>query len=103
MAAWPGPATGIFVSGWVVPEGAACSGSEISSARRKETRKSDPLHLLQFDRDQRMHELVDVAAEDRDFAHQRGRNEGELFLRREEHRLQFAMQVPAHVRELKLE
>src|SRR6478752_5524009 len=72
-------------------------------ARRSASCRSDPLHLLQFDRDQRMHEFLHVAAENRDLANQCRRDEGELFLRREEYGLQIPMQVPAHVGELELE
>ena len=80
---------------------AACSGSanegENGDGRRAMARAAVSVHagqtrfiFFEFGRDQRMHELLHVAAEDRDLAHQRRRNEGELFLRREEHGFEIA-------------
>src|SRR6185503_2089493 len=50
-----------------------------------------------------MHEFADVAAEARDLANQRRRDEVELLGRRQEDRLDLVREVAAHRRELELE
>src|SRR3954462_9470200 len=106
MAALPGPRAGTAVS-------AARSGSTVSDSTRTNAARimrigasfmpSNPLHLLQLLGHERVHEFFHVSAEHRDLAYQRGRNEGELFLRREKHRFQVAHEMSRHVGQLELE
>src|SRR4051812_43287284 len=100
MAALPGPRAGTAVS-------AAWSGNTVSDRTRTNAARilrigasfmpSNPLHLLQFLGHDRVHEFLHVSAEHGDLAYQRGRNEGELFLWREEHRFQVTHEMPRHV------
>src|SRR3990172_10845557 len=52
--------------------------------------------------DVRGNELADIAAEDRNFAHQGRRNEQELLGRRKENRFDLGIQVAVHAGELEL-
>src|SRR5688572_33107490 len=114
MAALPGPRPGMLERAAV----SAATGNATTISRSTQNARSaaaprtmeirfvmgsDSLLFAQLGRDQGMHEFLHVTSENRDLAHQGRRDEGELFLRREKHRLEFAMQVPAHVRELELE
>ncbi len=84
---------------------AAQGQGQTASGRRTRCRaNSNASQLPQLDQYDRVLQTRGIVApQHRDLAHQRRRNERELFLRREEHGLNVAREVAVHVRQLKFD